>query len=96
MSTLNLVYDFIAYDKVVRWHLRFVPSSPWFKFGLCCGQYGCYKEIYRVLKPGQCFAAYEWCMTDAFDPNNQEHQKIKVVHLMRIKQSPAVHFVPMF
>ncbi|KAK9913058.1 hypothetical protein M0R45_036884 [Rubus argutus] len=39
--------------------------------------YGCYKEIYRVLKPGQCFAAYEWCMTDSFDPNNQEHQKIK-------------------
>ncbi|TQD91599.1 hypothetical protein C1H46_022782 [Malus baccata] len=39
--------------------------------------YGCYKEIYRVLKSGQCFAAYEWCMTDAFDPNNQEHQKIK-------------------
>ncbi|GMH19004.1 hypothetical protein Nepgr_020845 [Nepenthes gracilis] len=38
---------------------------------------GCYKEIYRVLKPGQYFAAYEWCMTDAFDPNNQEHQKIK-------------------
>ncbi|KAI3690573.1 hypothetical protein L2E82_48683 [Cichorium intybus] len=38
---------------------------------------GCYKEIYRVLKPGQSFAAYEWCMTDAFDPNNQDHQKIK-------------------
>ncbi|KAF7824579.1 cycloartenol-C-24-methyltransferase [Senna tora] len=39
--------------------------------------YGCYKEIYRVLKPGQCFAAYEWCMTSSFDPDNQEHQKIK-------------------
>ncbi|KAG5253906.1 cycloartenol-C-24-methyltransferase [Salix suchowensis] len=39
--------------------------------------YGCYSEIYRVLKPGQCFAAYEWCMTDAFNPHNQEHQKIK-------------------
>ncbi|KAL6125023.1 hypothetical protein ACLB2K_077531 [Fragaria x ananassa] len=39
--------------------------------------YGCYQEIYRVLKPGQCFAAYEWCMTDSFDPNNAEHQKIK-------------------
>ncbi|XP_073023292.1 cycloartenol-C-24-methyltransferase isoform X1 [Primulina eburnea] len=38
---------------------------------------GCYKEIYRVLKPGQCFAAYEWCMTEAFDPSNKEHQKIK-------------------
>ncbi|XP_023914352.1 cycloartenol-C-24-methyltransferase [Quercus suber] len=39
--------------------------------------YGCYKEIHRVLKPGQYFAAYEWCMTDSFDPNNQEHQKLK-------------------
>ncbi|KAG4947778.1 hypothetical protein AAZX31_15G258000 [Glycine max] len=39
--------------------------------------YGCYKEIFRVLKPGQCFAAYEWCMTDSFDPQNPEHQKIK-------------------
>lgn len=38
---------------------------------------GCYSEIFRVLKPGQYFAAYEWCMTDSFDPNNQEHQKIK-------------------
>ncbi|KAK3423016.1 hypothetical protein EUGRSUZ_G03363 [Eucalyptus grandis] len=39
--------------------------------------YGCYKEICRVLKPGQYFAAYEWCMTDSFDPHNKEHQDIK-------------------
>ncbi|KAJ6843913.1 cycloartenol-C-24-methyltransferase 1 isoform X1 [Iris pallida] len=38
---------------------------------------GCYEEIYRVLKPGQCFAAYEWCMTEHFDPENEEHQKLK-------------------
>ncbi|XP_065001643.1 cycloartenol-C-24-methyltransferase 1-like isoform X1 [Musa acuminata AAA Group] len=38
---------------------------------------GCYKEIYRVLKPGQRFAAYEWCMTDHFDPDNESHQKTK-------------------
>ncbi|PKA53593.1 Cycloartenol-C-24-methyltransferase 1 [Apostasia shenzhenica] len=38
---------------------------------------GCYKEIYRVLRPGQCFAAYEWCMTEHYDPENQAHQKIK-------------------
>ncbi|KAJ9695820.1 hypothetical protein PVL29_011010 [Vitis rotundifolia] len=37
----------------------------------------CYKEIYRVLKPGQCFAAYEWCITDCFNPMNREHQRIK-------------------
>ena len=36
-----------------------------------------------MLKPGQHFAAYEWCMTDAFDSNNQEHQKIKVIWLGR-------------
>lgn len=40
-------------------------------------QVACYKEIYRVLKPGQCFAAYEWGMTDNFDHNNQIHQSIK-------------------
>ncbi|XP_020519687.1 cycloartenol-C-24-methyltransferase 1 isoform X1 [Amborella trichopoda] len=50
---------------------------------------GCYKEICRVLKPGQCFAAYEWCMTDSFDPNNQEHQKIKV--LFRLCVSVCAH-----
>ncbi|XP_072957151.1 cycloartenol-C-24-methyltransferase 1-like [Typha angustifolia] len=38
---------------------------------------GCYKEIYRVLKPGQCFAASEWCITDRFDPNNKSHKKTK-------------------
>ena len=30
-----------------------------------------------MLKPGQCFAAYEWCMTDHFNPENEVHQKIK-------------------
>ncbi|KAJ8899186.1 hypothetical protein K2173_012362 [Erythroxylum novogranatense] len=39
--------------------------------------YGCYSEIYRVLKRGQRFAAYEWCMTDSFDPKNKKHQRIK-------------------
>ncbi|TKY67969.1 Cycloartenol-C-24-methyltransferase protein [Spatholobus suberectus] len=39
--------------------------------------YACYKEVFRVLNLGQSFAAYEWCITKAFDPNNEEHQKIK-------------------
>jgi sterol 24-C-methyltransferase len=37
----------------------------------------CYKEIFRVLKPGGTFASYEWCLTDKFDPKNQVHQDIK-------------------
>jgi len=36
-----------------------------------------YSEIWRVLKPGSYFAAYEWCMTDKYDPNNEQHNKIK-------------------
>ncbi|KAM3262205.1 hypothetical protein ACQJBY_052728 [Aegilops geniculata] len=35
------------------------------------------KEIYRVLKPGQCFAVYEWCITDHYDANNATHKRIK-------------------
>ncbi|CAN4080574.1 unnamed protein product [Withania somnifera] len=38
---------------------------------------GCYKEIYRVLKPGQCFAVYEWCMTDSYNPNDAEQKRVK-------------------
>ncbi|KAG6478497.1 cycloartenol-C-24-methyltransferase 1-like isoform X2 [Zingiber officinale] len=38
---------------------------------------GCYKEIYRVLKPGQYFALDEWCLTDHYNPNNESHKKVK-------------------
>eukprot|EP00300_Choanocystis_sp_HF-7_P042258 c9020_g1_i1.p1 GENE.c9020_g1_i1~~c9020_g1_i1.p1 ORF type:complete len:343 (-),score=17.04 c9020_g1_i1:12-905(-) len=36
-----------------------------------------YKEIFRVLKPGQLYGTYEWLMTDKYDENNKEHQSIK-------------------
>ena len=38
---------------------------------------GCYGEVFRVLKPGGCFAAYEYCLTGRFDPDNPRHQQIK-------------------
>lgn len=38
---------------------------------------GAYREIYRVLKPGQYFALDELCLTDKFDPNNTKHRDIK-------------------
>jgi sterol 24-C-methyltransferase len=38
---------------------------------------GCYAEIGRLLKPGACFAGYEWCFTDRYDPGSKEHQEIK-------------------
>ena len=36
-----------------------------------------YGEAFRLLKPGACFAAYEWCMTDRFDAQNPLQLKIK-------------------
>jgi sterol 24-C-methyltransferase len=36
-----------------------------------------YGEIFRVLKPGQIFACYEWCLTPLHDPNNEHHRLIK-------------------
>ena len=36
-----------------------------------------YGEIFRVLKPGQIFACYEWCLTPKYDPNNALHALIK-------------------
>eukprot|EP00047_Mylnosiga_fluctuans_P001544 m.220823 g.220823 ORF g.220823 m.220823 type:complete len:352 (-) comp10466_c0_seq1:61-1116(-) len=41
-------------------------------------KYGIYSEIFRVLKPGKMFAAYEWCMTDKYDPTNEKHKAIKL------------------
>ena len=36
-----------------------------------------FQEIFRVLRPGACFAGYEWCLTGDFDPDNSEHLRIK-------------------
>ncbi|MYG40857.1 MAG: methyltransferase domain-containing protein [Nitrospira sp. SB0677_bin_15] len=36
-----------------------------------------FREIFRVLRPGSCFAGYEWCLTQNFDPGNVEHLRIK-------------------
>jgi len=37
----------------------------------------CYAEVRRVLKPGAVFACYEWCLTDAYDPRDEEHVRVK-------------------
>ena len=36
-----------------------------------------YREAFRLLKPGACFALYEYCLTERFDASNSHHQKIK-------------------
>lgn len=36
----------------------------------------CFKEMYRLLKPGGCFAGYEYGLLSNFDANNLEHVQI--------------------
>ena len=36
-----------------------------------------YREVYRLLKRGACFAGYEYCLTDRFDAQDPRHLKIK-------------------
>ncbi len=45
----------------------------------CCApdKVSIYSEIFRLLKPGACFGAYEYCTTDRFDASNPRHLKIK-------------------
>ena len=45
----------------------------------CCApdKVSIYSEVFRLLKPGSRFAAYEYAMTDRFDPEDPHHLKIK-------------------
>lgn len=45
----------------------------------CCApdKTSIYGEVFRLLKPGSQFAAYEYCMTDRFDPQDPHHLQIK-------------------
>lgn len=45
----------------------------------CCApdKVSIYREVFRLLKPGACFGAYEYCMTDRFDDQNPVHRRIK-------------------
>ena len=38
---------------------------------------GVYDEAFRLLKPGGCFAAYEYCLTGRFDAADPDHLRLK-------------------
>ena len=45
----------------------------------CCApdKLSIYREVFRLLKPGARFAAYEYCVTDRFDARDPLHLRIK-------------------
>jgi sterol 24-C-methyltransferase len=36
-----------------------------------------FRELRRVMRPGACFAGYEWCLTDRYNPGDPHHRWIK-------------------
>ena len=38
---------------------------------------GCYKEIFRTLRPGGCFASCDWVMTERFNAEDASHRQCK-------------------
>ena len=49
---------------------------------------GAFAEIHRVLKPGALFWGQEMCMTDRFDPDDEQHQAMKrdLMHGIALKE----------
>ena len=46
----------------------------------CCApdKISIYGEAFRLLKPGACYGAYEYVVTDRFDDQNPQHLQLKV------------------
>ncbi len=45
----------------------------------CCApdRPGIYGEVFRILKPGACLAAYEYCTTDRYNAEDPHHRRLK-------------------
>ncbi len=56
-----------TYDAA--FHVEAIEHSP--------DRLACFKEIFRVLKPGGYFAGYDWIITSKCDLDNAEHVRIK-------------------
>ncbi len=56
-----------CYDAAIA--IESMPHAP--------DKTGAFREVLRVLRPGACFAGYDWCLTEKFEPGNAEHRRIE-------------------
>ena len=64
---MQIPEDDNCYDAAIA--IESMPHAP--------DKTAAFREIFRILRPGACFAGYEWCLTKDFNAQNQEHQRIK-------------------
>lgn len=36
-----------------------------------------FRQIFNAIKPGSCFAGYEWCLTNRYDERDPNHRRLK-------------------
>ena len=64
---MQIPEDDNSYDAAIA--IESMPHAP--------DKTAAFREVFRILRPGACFAGYEWCLTEDFDPENAEHLRIK-------------------
>jgi len=64
---MNMPTEDNTYDAV--FHVEALEHSP--------DRVASFTEIFRVMKPGALFGGYDWVVTDKYDPNNPEQEKLK-------------------
>lgn len=64
---MNLPFPAESFDAA--YSMEATPHAP--------DKVGCYRQIFNVLKPGGCYAGYEWCLTPLYDANNADHRRLK-------------------
>ena len=80
---MQIPADDCSYDAAIA--IEATPHAP--------DKAAVFQEVFRVLRPGACFAAYEWCLTAEFDPGSSEHQRIKN-DIMVGDALPDIAFMP--
>ncbi len=64
---MQIPEDDNCYDSAIA--IESMPHAP--------NKTDAFREVFRVLRPGACFAGYDWCLTESFDPQNATHLRIK-------------------
>ena len=64
---MNLPFPPASFDAA--YSMEATPHAP--------DKVAVFRQIFNVLKPGGCYAGYEWCLTPLYDSGNPDHRRLK-------------------